>query len=248
MSLYIYEDSPIHRLDPRSKVFLLIYITVLALILPNSNLLLNGGLIIVSLIPAIIGKSLKNILRFKALIVAMLIFTMLIWGITFAGEHRIMLIFTLEGLIYGFGTTLKIITIIISSIIFMSTTTTEEIYLGIVRLGIPYRIGFAFSMAMRFIPIILHISTTTIQAQKVRGLNLDALPFFKKVKCYACLLIPIFASVIKYTNNLAMALEVKGFGYLDKRSFYKTISYKKSDKVILGVMLCSIVVLIITEI
>ncbi len=229
MTLYINEHSPIHSLDPRTKIILLFYITFAALFVSYKFLPFHLMLFLLTFFLAVISKSIMNLYKVRFLMLSMLLFTTIVWGIAREGSQRIVLIFTLNGIGYGLITSLKLITIIMISIIFMSTTKIEEITLGMIKLKVPYRVAFAFSTAIRFIPMIMHIATTTMQAQKSRGLCMDEMPFFKRVKCYAYLLIPVFTSVIKCTNTFAISLESKGFGHSETRTNYRRISFQRMD-------------------
>jgi energy-coupling factor transport system permease protein len=135
----------------------------------------------------------------------------------------------MEGLLRGISGGLSLVIIIITSIVFISTTKIEELTLACIRIGLPYRVAFAMSTAIRMIPLIAGTASTILQAQKSRGLDVDSGSFMQKLKKYVPLLVPTIVSVIRGTTVFAMALESKGFGYSEKRVSYLTISYKPRD-------------------
>jgi len=134
-----------------------------------------------------------------------------------------------EGLLRGISGGFSLIIIIITSIVFVSTTKIEEMTLACIRLGLRYRGAFAMSTAIRMIPLIAGTAETILQAQKSRGLDVDTGTFMQKLKKYVPLMVPTIVSVIRGTSVFAMALESKGFGYSEKRVSYLTIAYKTRD-------------------
>jgi len=126
---------------------------------------------------------------------------------------------------------------IISGMIFLSTTKIEEIAGGLVKLKLPYRGAFAFSTAIRLVPMIVATSYTIIQAQKSRGLDLDSGSMLQRIRKYVPLVIPTLVSVIRGTNVFSMALESKGFGYSDTRTNLLELRMKRNDWLTLGVAL-----------
>jgi energy-coupling factor transport system permease protein len=153
------------------------------------------------------------------------------------GPTKIILWFSVEGLLRGVSGGFSLVIIIITSIVLVSTTKVEDLTLACIRLGLPYRGAFAVSTAIRMIPLIAGTAETILQAQKSRGLDVDSGSFMQKLKKYVPLLVPTIVSVIRGTTVFAMALESKGFGYSEKRVSYLTISYKAPDYIFSAVLL-----------
>ena len=126
---------------------------------------------------------------------------------------------------------------IIAGMVFLSTTKIEEISQGLVKLGLPYRGAFAFSTAIRLVPLIVATSTTIAQAQKSRGLDLDAGSFLEKIRKHVPLVIPTLVSVIRSTNVFSMALESRGFGYAPRRTNLVELRMGRGDHLALALAL-----------
>jgi energy-coupling factor transport system permease protein len=122
-----------------------------------------------------------------------------------------------------------LLSLVVEGVIFLSTTRYEELTLGLIRLGLPYRVGFAVSTAFRMIPMIVASAYAVAQAQRARGLDLDSGNIVKRVKKYLPLLVPVFLSMIRSANTFVMALESRGFGARKKRTFYLQIRFKGKD-------------------
>ena len=217
MFLYVDINSVLHRLDSRTKIILMFLSFTIAVMF--MNIVILGSLLIVIITYGASGRILSNLKRIKIVIFMITMFSLVIWTIARPSDDKY-LIFSLEGLFYGIMIALKTNAMIISGMIFLSTTKIEEITEGLVKLKVPYRGAFAFSTAFRLVPMIVATSYTIIQAQKSRGLDLDSGNILQKTKKYLPLMIPTFISVIRSTNIFSMALESKGFGYSKHRTNY----------------------------
>lgn len=215
MFLYVDRESFVHRLDPRTKLLLMFLSFALALMFDHIAIL--GGVLALVLLYGALGGALGNLKRIRVVLTMITLFSLFIWSIAGTGETRF-LIFSLEGLVYGIMVAVKTNLMIVAGMIFLSTTKIEEMAEGLVRLGLPYRGAFAFSTAIRLVPMIVATSATIIQAQKSRGLDLDSGSTLEKIRKYVPLVIPTLVSVIRGTNVFSMALESKGFGYSATRS------------------------------
>ena len=235
MFLYIDKETPVHRLDPRTKLLLMLLSFVLALSF-RSFAILSSVLVGVLLYGAA-GGVLSNLRRIRVVLLMIAIFSVVIWSVATPSESRFLL-FSLEGLLYGVMVAIKTDLMIISGMIFLSTTKIEEIAEGLVKLKLPYRGAFAFSTAIRLVPMIVATSYTIIQAQKSRGLDLDSGSILQRVRKYVPLVVPTLVSVIRGTNVFSMALESKGFGYSDTRTNLLELRMKRNDWLTLGVALC----------
>jgi energy-coupling factor transport system permease protein len=230
MSVFLYRDvnSFLHKLDPRAKLLVMLTFFIYALMF-LTNPLLQAAAFLFVLAYAAMGRALVNVKRASGVLLSIFTVTVIIWLLTTRGPTKIILWFSMEGLYRGISGGLSLVIIIITSIVFISTTKTEELTLACIRLGLPYRGAFAMSTAIRMIPLIAGTGATILQAQKSRGLDVDTGSFMQKLKKYVPLLVPTIVSVIRGTNVFAMALESKGFGYSEKRVSYLSIKYKPID-------------------
>ncbi|MCL2867276.1 MAG: energy-coupling factor transporter transmembrane protein EcfT [Clostridia bacterium] len=230
MSVFMYQDinSFLHKLDPRVKLLVMLTFFVYALMFLKNAALLAVVFLFV-LVYAAMGRSLGNVLHSAKVLLTIFLVTVIVWILTTPGPTKIILWFSVEGLLRGISGGFSLVIIIITSIVFISTTKIEELTMACIRLGLPYRGAFATSTAIRMIPLIADTATTILQAQKSRGLDVDTGSFMQKLKKYVPLMVPTIVSVIRGTTVFAMALESKGFGYSEKRTNYIVISYKLRD-------------------
>lgn len=231
MFLYLDKNTYMHRLDPRTKIFAMVSSFALVMMAPAGILL--AGISLLVLAYGASGRTLANLNRIKYLLLMLAVVSTGLWSFMGQGSTVLWGPVTQEGLYYGIATGIRLDMMIIAGMIFLSSTKIEEIAIGIEKLGLPYRAAFAFSTALRLVPLIVATSYTIMQAQRSRGLDIDSGNILQRAKKYIPLLIPVFISVIRGTNVFAMALESKGFGYSSERTHYLQIGYKTIDFVLL---------------
>ena len=186
MSIFMYRDinSFLHKLDPRAKLLVMLTFFIYALMfLPNPAI--QGVAMLFVLIYAAMGRALGNVWRSARVLVTIFTVTVIVWLLTMRGPTKIVLWFSMEGLFRGISGGLSLVIIIITSIVFVSTTKIEELTLACIRIGLPYRGAFAMSTAIRMIPLIAGTADTILQAQKSRGLDVDTGSFMQKLKKYS---------------------------------------------------------------
>jgi energy-coupling factor transport system permease protein len=131
---------------------------------------------------------------------------------------------------------LRLSSLVMAGLILLSTTRNEEMTHGLIGLGLPYPVAFAFSTALRLIPTLAGAGATIIQAQVSRGLDLESGNIFRRMGKFIPQAIPLFLYAIRYTNLLAIALESRGFSPGAKRTFYYELRMTPKDYGILIVL------------
>src|SRR5919202_3624401 len=234
-SLYLDRDTWVHRLDPRTKMFLLVGMFALAFVFLNPLYLL--AVLAVVLLFGYAAKVLVNLKRIWFILVAIAIVSAILWSIFGHGRTPLFLFVERESVLYGIGIALRLDITIIAGMIFLSTTRNEEVAIGLVRLGIPYRFAFAVSTALRLVPMIVSTGLTIGQAQRSRGLDLESGNIVRRIRNYMPLLVPVFVSTIRSTNVFSMALESKGFGANPDRTYFLRIAIERRGLfVLIGVL------------
>ena len=225
--LYLDRDSPVHRLDPRTKLFLMLgsFAVAVPFFTPVPLLLLLGVL----LLYGALARALGNLRRIWALLVSIALVSIVSWAVFTRGPTPIFWRVSQEGLAYGLGAAVKIVAMIVSGLIFLSTTKTEEIVLGLIRLRVPFGAAFAFSLAIRMVPTVIGTAVVVTEAQRSRGLDLGSGGPIRRVRTYIPLLVPIFLHTLRNTDQLAMALESRGFGARRERTSLLEIGFHGRD-------------------
>lgn len=230
--LYLDEETPIHRLDPRTKILLLLGSFVAAVLFYRPAPLF--ALLVILLLYGAAGRALQNLRRIWFLLLSIAVISVMSWSVFARGMTPLFWRVTWEGLLYGAGAAIKIDSMIVAGLIFLSTTRTEEIVLGLIRLRVPYQAAFAFSLAIRMVPTIIGTAVTVTEAQRSRGLDLTSGGPLRRLRNHIPLLVPIFLHTLRNTDQLAKALESRGFGARRERTSYLEIGFRAADGIALA--------------
>lgn len=231
LSLYLDRQTVVHRRHPLLKVLALLFFFVAAFVVDHPLFLLPVSLGVLCLL--VVAGAVANLYRLRLLFFFLFPFTVLIWSVFYGGGTRLHLVpflpMTSEGLLFGLGMATKLSTFLATSVLFLSTTRVEECTYALSVLGLPYRIGFAITLAFRLVPLLLEAVVTVIQAQRCRGLDLQQGHPLQRLRQYVLVLIPVFMGVLRRADHMAIALEVRGFNSGARRISYVRAPWRRND-------------------
>jgi len=233
--LYLDRKTVFHGLDPRSKV--LVLVTFFVIILYFQDPLWIAPISVLVLIHGVGARAMTNLRPLRYILLVLTVSSMILWNLFSNGKTPLFWFVEVESFLYSIGRTLILLSLVVEGVVFLSTTRQEEFTLGLIKLGLPYRVGFAISAAFRMVPMVVTSAYAVAQAQKSRGLDLDSGNIFQRIRKYVPLLVPVFLSMIRSSNTFVMALDSRGFGARKKRSYYLEIGFKSADFVCLAILL-----------
>jgi energy-coupling factor transport system permease protein len=111
---------------------------------------------------------------------------------------------------------IRLFNLLAVSFIFFQAVTPEEMGGGLRKMGVPYGFTFILSTAMRYVPLIGQKIRNIIDAQRSRGIDLR--PRLKNVPNFMALLMPLLAQSFILSDELAIAMETRGFGRKERSS------------------------------
>ncbi len=238
MRLYVPRSGFVHGLAPATRIIGLLL--VFAWVFGTSDL--RGVLAILAGAAAItLGSGGRRNLRAALPFLAVLTtFSILLWAALGNGNSMMWALgplrFTREGAAYGALVALRLAAMLIAGIAFLTTTSVETFAYGLRQLRVPYRPAFALATAFHLVPLLLEAARTTTLAQRSRGLDLESLPPWQRVRAYVPLLVPVILSAVRGVNHLSIALEARGFGASSARTSYIEASVKARDAWVLAVL------------
>src|SRR5882757_498816 len=147
------------------------------------------------------------------------------------GGHPVAIKITWQSIKFGFGRGIKLAELLATSVLFLSTTKIEEFTYGLQRMRVPYRVGFAISLAFRLVPLFIDSAVTIVDAQRLRGYDFNQGGPFERIKRYVPVVIPVFMGALRKANNMAMALEARGFGVSATPTSYIDYPIRARDRV-----------------
>jgi energy-coupling factor transporter transmembrane protein EcfT len=125
--------------------------------------------------------------------------------------------------------TLRFIVLILSFSAFFLTTSPDRLSLALEQSHVPYEFCFAFTTAVRFVPVLAEEAQTIMDAQRARGLELERGNFLKRVRNYIPILIPLIVNAIRRSLELAEAMESRAWGATEKRTNLYILKMEKAD-------------------
>jgi energy-coupling factor transport system permease protein len=222
----------IHRLDPRTKLALLLTSFMMA-ILPEQPWAagLAAGLVLVQ---ASLARAWGEIYRIRWLLLALLVFSLTVWSLLAQGPTPLFWRVSRESLAFGAATFLKFGSMMVAGLVLLATTRVEELFLGLVRLRLPYPVAFAFALALRWVPQVYETALMVKEAQEVRGLGRQTGGPFTRLKRNLPLLVPIFLLTLRRTQTMSWALESRGFQAHRRRTYLLELRLARRDWLALG--------------
>ena len=237
---YFPGNSVIHRLDPRTKLIMLV-IYIVALFLASwwvsyaVMLVFLVGCIAVSGIPA------KSFVRGMKPLIFILVFTGLLNLFFTEGETVLLSLgsvtITLEGLERAVMMIVRILMLISGT--FLMTYTTSPIALtdGLESLMNPlksikvpvHELSMMMCIALRFIPTLIEETDKIMSAQKARGADFESGKLLERVKALIPILVPLFVSAFRRADELATAMECRCYQGGDGRTKMKLLRYSRTD-------------------
>jgi len=213
-SLYLDRATAIHRLHPIVKLTALFVLFWSAFWVDQPLALLPIAALMA--IGAYLAGAWPNFRAFRWFILLIIPPTMIQWMVVYRAGPTIVSLWFIHlsrpALLFGLGKGLKLAELLAGSILFLSTTSIEEFSTSLVSLRVPYRVAFAMSLAFRLVPLFIDSAITVVQAQSLRGYDFNRGNAFERMRRYVPALIPVFMGALRRANNMAMALEARGFG------------------------------------
>ncbi len=217
--------SPIHNLDPRIKFIYVIAIFIAAIIFSNIITLLVLFLMqIPFVLLARVQKQWVRSLRGAAFL-ATFIFIVNVVTTYFTSNYTL----TAVNVENAVALTLRFVVLVESFSVFFLTTSPDHLGLALEQSKVPYEFAFAFTTAVRFVPVLAEEAQTIMDAQKARGLELEKGNLLKRIRNYVPVLIPLIVSAIRRSLELAEAMESRAWGATKKRSNLYALKLHKGD-------------------
>ena len=249
---YLQGDSFIHRLDPRTK-FLATFLFIIIVFLAN-NWLTYFILAIFTILALLASKIPMSFFwnGVKPLLWVILFTVVLQMVFTTGGDVYVEWAFikiTSYGVINAIFIFLRFMFIIFISTLMTLTTpplqiadAMESIMKPLGKIGVPvHEIALMLSIALRFVPTLMDEAQKIMNAQRARGVDFGEGNLFEQMKAIIPILIPLFVSSFNRAEDLATAMEARGYQGGTGRSKYRVLTYGKID----GIAAMSLVILTI---
>lgn len=254
---YYPANSVIHKLDPRVKLAgtLVFIISLFAFRSVEGYVVATlalASVIRISEVPfKFMMRGLKSIIMLLMLTVVFNLF--LIQGTPVVRIWKLTI--TREGIETAVFMAVRLIYLIIGSSVMTLTTTPNNLTDGLEkalrplnRIHVPvHEIAMMMSIALRFIPILMEETDKIMKAQMARGADFESGNVIQKAKNMVPLLVHLFISAFRRANDLAMAMEARGYHGGEGRTKMKPLVYEKRDRLAYLSMLLYLVVMFLAS-
>jgi energy-coupling factor transport system permease protein len=249
---YIPGNSIIHRLDPRTKI---LATTLLIVVLFMVNGFVGYGLVAVGIAAVIWASEIpwRYVIRGLRPLLVILILTVSLH--LFMTEGRVILQIwflkvTWEGLVRGVMMGSRLILLIVGTSLLTLTTSPIQLTDGIEslltpgkKIGIPaHELAMMMTIALRFIPTLLEETEKIMKAQMARGADFQSGGIMQRAKSLVPLLVPLFVNAFRRADDLAIAMEARGYRGGEGRTKFRELKLQRVDAVALTVVIAFTVV------
>ncbi|MBL7063407.1 MAG: energy-coupling factor transporter transmembrane protein EcfT [Anaerolineae bacterium] len=227
-------DTPVHRLSPLTKLFMLACLWTVSLVSFNLVVLaiVIAGCLATWALARIPLSGFEMVLAVLAGV--SLLFILFNGFFYFHGVTPLFRLFkwtfTLEGLIFGIAVSVKVASVVAAIPILTMTTPISQLMAALAALRLPYKFIFAFGMAMRFVPLVQETYDDIRDAQRLRAHDVETMNLFDKVrKGYLPLVVPLFLTLLRKSQDMDVAIESRAFGAPVKRTYVETVGLQTLD-------------------
>ena len=237
---YVPADSIIHKMDPRSKL-IIIFLFVCIIFLAN-NVVTYALIGIYTFLMLGLSRIPIRFLYGGLKPVLWLVLFTLVLQLLFTKQGNLLfeagpLKIYEEGVRQGMFISLRFFFLILMTSLLTLTTTPIEITDGLETLLHPlkkvrfpvHEMALMMSISLRFIPTLMQETDKIMKAQIARGVEFASGPFKERIKAVIPLLIPLFVSSFKRAEDLAIAMEARGYRGGEGRTKYRQLSWQMAD-------------------
>ena len=218
----------LYRFDPRAKLLLMVLLCIW-FFLPITLI----GLISVVLLIIITGTfntgikaSVKTFTSILPMLILMVLFTPFNVRdgntLIYIGSFSLV---TVEGLLQATRLACRFIGITYVCTLLFATTVMNEVMLALRWYRLPYKAALVVTLAFTYIPFIAESFSQISESHRLRELDdQERKKFYQRFKDLLPTLTSVLVVALRSIPNLAMSLELRGFGLSNERTSYHTLS------------------------
>jgi energy-coupling factor transport system permease protein len=251
---YFPGNTLLHRLDPRTKFLLVVLFIFIEVAFLDIRLLIFPCVasILLYLSAKVPFKEMKGTWKFLFTIIVLIssinaFFTFL--GVNVRNPHVIAEFWvfkvTTEGIFLAVGSMMRFLSLAIVSMCVVNTTDPGLYAPALAKLKVPYKGAFVVDLSMRYLPVYVEELETTMNAQMARGYKVKTKGgLFARILNTVPLIVPVAMNAMLSIYDVADAMELRAFGAEKTRTWYRTVSFKRSDYASITLLFCILVLAI----
>ncbi|WP_339321521.1 energy-coupling factor transporter transmembrane component T [Paenibacillus sp. FSL W8-0194] len=127
-----------------------------------------------------------------------------------------------ETLFYVLTLSAKYLTLLPITILCIFTTQPSAFAASLNRIGVPYKIAYAVSIALRYIPDLTEEFRSTLNSMQARGMGISKEDgsIAQRIRNLAAVVVPVLQSALHRIDSVTNAMELRGFGTQKRRTWY----------------------------
>lgn len=235
--LYVPGDSPVHSLDPRTKLLMLFIFSIISFLTTN---VIVTSLILACIVALALNSGLFNKWLYSLRLLLPLILFVFVMDLFFSHESagaeffsaQIWFIhaYATEGSLYfSFSMVIRLLIIAGFSFLFIMTTKYSDFVKSLQGMKVPHIISFSLGYALSSTATLSRDANNVIDAQKSRGLEFDRGSPMKKIDKLLSLFIPMTVIMLNRSGQVSDAMQCRGYGTAEKPSLYNAPKLGKDD-------------------
>jgi energy-coupling factor transport system permease protein len=236
LSFYVKRDSPLHRLNPLTKLSLVFGLLLLAFLTPfywTPHLI-----ILLAIIPlSFLGRVQREYLNAAVSLILPAAGFLFLMQALFQpiGDQPIFQFWfirvTRESLLFASANATRIFVMVSSFTLFLLTTHPSELMSDLTRRGLPGQFAYVIIATLQIIPQMQAKAQTIIAAQRSRGLDTQG-SLFKRIGALLPLVGPLVFGSLVEVEERAIAIEARGFTSTRTKTFLREIADTSTDRML----------------
>jgi len=243
---YVKKDTVLDRMNPLVK---LLYMALALILVVQCTQISNISILLIWILIAtvwwIVGRvELRSLGFLLKLLTFLFVFLFLVQGLTYRfGDPTVIIkLFDLPmvnvnygelkvgGVMYGLVVALRVVAVVMVIPIFTMTSPMSRISGSLARIHVPQKVIFMFITAMRFVPLVQESMASIIEAQKIRGFDIESASMYQKLRrAYVPIITPLLLLMFRRAMDLEVAINARAFGATKNRTYVEDVSFRAHD-------------------
>jgi energy-coupling factor transport system permease protein len=232
-------DTFIHRLDPRAKIVFMIIVSTSVFMV--QKIYIAAFILLVMVFLWILARLPGSVLwGFMKILLPIIGFLFVVQAIFYPGTTALIkpLIpigkgigqVTLEGLLFAVLLALRLMAMIIMLPLVSFTTPVQTFALGMVKMGLPYKLAYTLTTALNLVPILQTETGVIVDAQRLRAMQtFEKGKLGEKMRAYPALVTPLVIGSMRRAQLMAVAMDSRAFGASKSRTYLEDITLHFKD-------------------
>jgi len=245
--VYVPKDSIVHGLDPRTKLFALVVVSLGSLI--ANDLYALGIMVALVLGSVAVSGVLREWVHALRILVPVLLITIVIdvfftaarypsGGTLYSGDIWFLPLEATWGtILFAASMTLRIIAIGGLSFLFVMTTPYDSFVKSVTLLGVPRIFTFSLGYALKSVTSLSQDAANIVDAQNSRGLVFDRDLVLKRPLKLLAVFVPMVVSVMSRADQISDAMQCRGYGLSQSPTMYRAPEMGRRDYAVLTIVI-----------